>query len=294
MRNDQDHARRSAAGIVHMLTVDVEEYFQVEALAGRIRPDEWDAYPSRVVESTRRVLDLFGRWQARGTFFFVGWVARRFPGLVREVRDQGHELACHGYWHRPVHRMTESEFRTDLRDARDAIEQAGGVPVVGFRAPTWSINRASGWALEILADEGFHYDSSIFPVRHDLYGTPDAPRFPYVHALPSGRRLHEFPPTTVRVLGVNLPGAGGGYLRILPLAYTRWVLRRLENAEKQPAMVYVHPWELDPGQPRVAVPLRSRLRHYTNLARTEGRLERLLERHRFQPISARLSAASAA
>jgi polysaccharide deacetylase family protein (PEP-CTERM system associated) len=190
--------------------------------------------------------------------------------------------------------MTESEFRTDLRDARDAIEQAGGVPVVGFRAPTWSINRASGWALEILADEGFHYDSSIFPVRHDLYGTPDAPRFPYVHALPSGRRLHEFPPTTVRVLGVNLPGAGGGYLRILPLAYTRWVLRRLENAEKQPAMVYVHPWELDPGQPRVAVPLRSRLRHYTNLARTEGRLERLLERHRFQPISARLSAASAA
>ncbi len=285
---------RARAGIVHLMTVDVEEYFHVEALAGRVAPDEWDTYPSRVVESTRRVLDLFDRWQACGTFFFVGWVAQRFPSLVREVRDRGHELACHGYWHRPVHLMTEREFRADLRSARVAIEQAGGERVVGFRAPTWSIDRRSPWALEVLAEEGFQYDSSIFPVRHDLYGTPDAPRFPYTHALDSGRELREFPPTTVRLFGVNLPGAGGGYLRILPFAYTRWVLRRFEMIERRPAMVYLHPWELDPGQPRVAVPLRSRLRHYTNLARMEGRLTRLLEGHRFQPIRAHLAAASAA
>lgn len=283
-----------ATGFVHLMTVDVEEYFQVEALADRIPPETWDTYPSRVVESTRRILDLFDRFEARGTFFFVGWVAKRFPALVREVRHRGHELACHGYWHRPVDRMSEQEFRTDLRAAREAIEQAAGVRVVGFRAPTWSINRGNLWALETLAEEGFLYDSSIFPIRHDLYGMPEAPRFPYTHALASGRRLLEFPPTTVRLLGINLPGAGGGYLRILPFAYTRWVLRHMEKTEGQPAMVYLHPWELDPGQPRVAVPLRSRLRHYTNLSRMEGRVTRLLACHRFQPICERQAADRAA
>lgn len=277
------------ARTLHMMTVDVEEYFQVEAFADLIPRDSWDSYPSRVALGTRRVLELLDRHSAKATFFFVGWVAERQPELVREVVERGHEIACHSHLHRALFRLTPEEFRQDLRRARAAIEDAGGQPVLGFRAPTWSIRKDTLWALDVLAEEGFAYDSSIFPVHHDLYGLPGAPRFAHVHRLAGGRTLPEFPPTTVRALGLTLPGAGGGYLRILPQAYTRFVLRRLERAEGRPAMVYVHPWEFDPEQPRLAAPWRSRLRHYTNLARMGDRLERVLEGRRFGPVREQLA-----
>ena len=265
----------------HILSVDVEDYFQVEAFAESIPRDTWEQWPSRVVANTRRILDLFEQHHARATFFFVGWVAKRFPGLVREVHERGHELACHSFWHRPVYSLTPKEFRQDTRQAREAIEQAAGAPVLGYRAPTWSITSTCLWALDILAEEGFVYDSSIYPIHHDLYGVPDAQRFPYVRDCRNGLRLNEFPPTTVRLFGCNLPAAGGGYLRIFPFFYTAMVFQRFERHYRQPVVVYLHPWEVDPEQPRMRGKLRSRLRHYTNLGRMEQRLRRLLQEHHF-------------
>jgi polysaccharide deacetylase family protein (PEP-CTERM system associated) len=276
--------------IVHSLTVDVEEYFQVEAFAGTVSRASWDSFPSRVAVGTLRALDLFDRHGARATFFFVGWVAERHPDLVREVARRGHEVACHSYWHRPVYSLTPEEFRADTRRARAVVEQAAGAAVLGYRAPTWSITRESVWALEVLAEEGFLYDSSIYPIRHDLYGLPGAQRFAYEHRLDRGRTLLEYPPATVRVAGLTLPAAGGGWLRVLPEAYTRWAFSRISRQERQPVVVYLHPWELDPEQPRLPGGLRSRFRHYTNLPRMAGRLETLLARHRFQPFRDRLSA----
>jgi polysaccharide deacetylase family protein (PEP-CTERM system associated) len=268
---------------IHVLSVDVEDYFQVEAFADVVPRESWDDYPLRVDGNTRRVLDLFDRHGARGTFFFLGWVADRFPGLVREVVARGHEVACHSYWHRPIYRLTPAVFREDTRRARAAIEQAAGLAVSGYRAPTWSITRDSYWALDVLAEEGFLYDSSIYPIRHDLYGVPGGRRF--VHQLPcgDGRSLQEYPPATVRLAGATLPAAGGGYLRLFPALYTHWAFRQI-SAEGQPVVVYFHPWEIDPAQPRLPGRLRSRFRHYINLHRMERRLEGLLRRYRFQPF----------
>lgn len=267
----------------HIMSVDVEDYFQVEAFAGSISRESWDQWPSRVVNNTRRILELFARRQIKATFFFLGWVAERFPGLVREVYAAGHELACHSYWHRPVYRLTPEEFREDTRAAVVAVEQAAGIRVRGYRAPTWSITKHCAWALDILAAEGFAYDSSIYPIRHDLHGTPDGHRFAYRHSCADGRSLIEFPPTTVRLAGMNFPAAGGGYLRIFPLSYTNWAFRHVE-AHGQPVVVYLHPWEVDPEQPRIPEKLRSRLRHYTNLHQTEKLLTALMERHNFHPF----------
>ena len=225
----------------YVLTVDVEDYFQVEAFADRVSRESWDEWPSRVVANTERVLDLLDRRQARATFFFLGWVAAKFPALVRQVHGRGHELACHSYWHRPVSKLTPEEFRQDLRLARQAIEQAGGTRVLGYRAPTWSITREAAWALDILAEDGFAYDSSIYPIRHDLYGDPGAPRFPHTLS-----KLTEFPPVTLRAFGTNFPAARGGYLRILPQWYTHLALRQYARADGRAVVVYFHPWELDP------------------------------------------------
>lgn len=274
--------REPARAIQHILTVDVEDYFQVEAFAHSISRDRWNQFPSRVVENTRRILDLFEQFQARATFFFVGWVAERFPSLVREVHSRGHEVACHSYWHRPVYSLTPEEFRQDTRAACKVIEQATGTKILGYRAPTWSITAQSLWALDILAEEGFRYDSSIYPIHHDLYGVPAAQRFPYTHTCSNGLGLREFPPATVRIAGTNFPAAGGGYLRIFPFSYTRWVFDHLEKKYRQPVVVYFHPWEIDPGQPRFRDKWRSQFRHYTNLSRMEGKVKGLLERHSFQ------------
>jgi polysaccharide deacetylase family protein (PEP-CTERM system associated) len=270
----------------YILSVDVEDYFQVEAFAKVVPRSDWDRWPSRVSVNTHRVLDLLDEFGVKGTFFTLGWVADKFPEVVREIHCRGHELACHSFWHRPVYSLTPGEFREDLVRARDAIEQAAGVRVVGYRAPSWSITARSLWALDILVEEGFLYDSSIFPIRHDLYGIPGAKRHPYQWQ--AGRAsLTEFPPATVKLGGQTLPAAGGGYLRIFPLRYNKWAMERLnqEFGEKGVVVVYLHPWEVDPEQPRIAAPLRSRFRHYTNLGKMEPRLRNLLRAYSFEPFS---------
>jgi polysaccharide deacetylase family protein (PEP-CTERM system associated) len=275
---------RSTAGATHIMSVDVEDYFMVEAFASSITRDSWTRFPSRVLASTLKILDLFDQHGVRATFFFVGWIAHKFPELVREVHARGHELACHSYWHRTVYSLTPREFRDDTRAAVQAIEDAAGIKVRGYRAPSWSITKNCLWALDVLADEGFTYDSSIYPIHHDLYGVPGAKRFPYMHVCGNGERLQEFPPATVNILGQNVPGAGGGYLRIFPLAYTRWLFRKFETEYRQRVVVYLHPWELDPDQPRIKAKLKSRFRHYTNLREMESRLASLCGSFRFQPI----------
>ncbi len=266
----------------HILSVDVEDYFQVEAFAGSVTRESWPNWPSRVVDNTRRVLDLFDQHNAKATFFFMGWVAERFPDLVRDAHSRGHELACHSYWHRTVYSLTPQVFREDTRRARDVIEQVSGARVLGYRAPTWSITKDCLWALDILAEEGFRYDSSIYPIQHDLYGVPGAKRFPYTFTCGNGMTLREFPPATVRFAGMNFPAAGGGYLRIFPYAYTEWVFRHFEEKDHQRVVVYFHPWEVDPEQPRIKDKLKSRFRHYTNLSQMQGRVSSLLKNHSFQ------------
>jgi polysaccharide deacetylase family protein (PEP-CTERM system associated) len=268
----------------HIMSVDVEDYFMVEAFSGSVRRDSWDSWPSRVVNNTGKILDLFDRYNVKGTFFMVGWVAQKFPALVQDIQHRGHELACHSFWHRTVYSLTPEEFRQDTRDAVRAIEDAAGVKVLGYRAPSWSITKSCLWALDILAEEGFSYDSSIYPIRHDLYGVPGAQRFPYQQKCTNGQVLREFPPTTVRMLGMTLPAAGGGYLRIFPLAYTNWVFRKFEGSRSDRVMVYVHPWEVDPEQPRIRDKMKSRLRHYTNLRKMESRLDSLCRDFLFEPL----------
>lgn len=270
----------SKAGCKHVLSIDLEDYFHVEAFAGVVKREDWAGFPSRVVRNTQVLLDTFDRYKVKATFFVLGWVAERFPSLVREVKERGHELACHSYWHRRIYTLTPDEFRTDTRRAKDAIQQAASAAVSGYRAPTWSVTSDSLWALDILAEEGFTYDSSIFPIHHDLYGVPGASRYPWTYTTSSGRNLLELPPATVQVLGANLPVAGGGYFRIFPLQLTEWALRRFEQ-EQRSLVFYLHPWEIDPDQPRISAPLKSRFRHYTSLGQTQERLERLLKRYSF-------------
>ncbi len=265
-----------------LLSVDVEDYFQVEAFAASVKRCDWGTYPSRVVANTERLLDLFEEYGARATFFFLGWVAERWPELVRKAAARGHEIGCHSYWHRPIFSLTPESFRADTRQALQAIEDAGGTAVQGYRAPTWSITRQSLWALDILAEEGFRYDSSIFPVRHDLYGVPGARCEPYVMRTAAGPLL-EIPPATLRIGRLVLPAAGGGYLRIFPLAYSRAAIRRTIACGDLPRL-YLHPWEIDGDQPRLAGPRRSRFRHYTGLRTTERKLRSLLRDYRFVPF----------
>jgi polysaccharide deacetylase family protein (PEP-CTERM system associated) len=265
---------------VRILSVDVEDYFHVEAFSDVVDRSQWGRFESRVEVNTRRMLDLVDGADATATFFVLGWVAERHPKLLKEIVARGHELACHSHWHRLVHTLSREAFAEDTRVAKDCIEQAAGVRVIGYRAPTFSITTRSLWALEVLAACGFVYDSSIFPIRHDLYGMPDAPRMPFRVSTPAGDLL-EFPITTFRIPGgPNLPVGGGGFLRLLPLAYTRFGLRRAA-AENLPIIVYVHPWELDAGQPPIAGRLRSRIRHYTGLSQTAKRLQSILAGGRF-------------
>jgi polysaccharide deacetylase family protein (PEP-CTERM system associated) len=264
----------------NVMSVDVEDYFHAEAFSDVVNPSNWNSYPSRVERNTKRLLDLFAEHQIEATFFILGWVAERFPGLVAEIAAAGHEIACHSYWHRLIFKLERKEFREDTRRAKDAIEQAAGCRVEGYRAPTYSIVADSLWALDILSELEFTYDSSIFPIQHDTYGIPHAPRFPFrIHT--AGGELMEYPISTFRFGGSrNWPVGGGGYLRILPWWYTRIGIGRAQT-EGLPIIAYVHPWEIDPDQPRIAGRLRSRFRHYTNLARTFGRLDRMLGERQF-------------
>lgn len=265
------------------LSVDVEDYFHVEAFHDRISSESWPSHPSRVVDNTRRVLDLLGRHGTKATFFVLGWVAERFPQIVREIVAAGHEVACHSYWHRCIWHLSPDEFRADTRRARAAIEDAGGQAVVGYRAPSFSVVEQSLWALEILSQEGFLYDSSVFPIHHDVYGMPHAPQAPFEWACGEGCHLFEFPPTTVRLGPWNLPAAGGGYLRILPEWYTRWAFRKARR-EGRGLVLYFHPWEVDPHQPRLRGRARSMFRHYFHISRMEGRIAKVLATSHFAPL----------
>lgn len=260
--------------IVNALSVDVEDYYQVQAFADRVDRDQWNDYASRVERNTNKVLDIFADGGAKGTFFTLGWVAERHPALIRRIVDEGHELASHGYAHFRADGQTPEAFRDDIRRTKQILEDTGGVPIRGYRAATFSIGPRNLWAFDLLAEEGHVYSSSLYPIRHDLYGMPDAPRF----ACHPGRTdIVEFPITTARLGSRNLPCGGGGYFRLLPYAYSRWAMGRVNRAEGQSCIFYFHPWEVDPDQPRMeGMPLKSRLRHYTNLDRMEGRLRRLL------------------
>ena len=270
--------------VINAMSVDVEEYFHASALE-RVAPRvQWETLPTRVVPTTRTLLHLFASRQVRATFFVLGWVADRYPDLVRDIAAGGHEIASHGYWHQIVYSLTPDEFRKDVRRSKDVLEQLAGVPVTGYRAPSFSITRKSLWALDVLVEEGYRYDASIFPVRHDRYGIPDAPRHSYTLER-NGHSITEVPPSTMRVGGQNLAVAGGGYFRLLPYAWTRTGVARLNRQERRPAIFYLHPWEIDTEQPRLPVGLATRLRHYGNLARTEGRLTRLLDEFRFGTVA---------
>lgn len=267
-------AERAPRGsVVNAMSVDVEDYYHVSAFAGTIPRDQWDRWPPRVEASTRRCLELFAERGVRATFFVLGCVARAHPGLVREIVADGHELASHGMGHHRVWDLTPSAFRADVRDTRLLLEDLGGVPVQGYRAPSFSIDRRCWWAFDMLAEAGYAYSSSIHPIAHDHYGMPDAPRAPFA----AGAGILEIPVGTVELGGRRLSCAGGGFFRLLPYAWSRWAIGRVNAAEALPVTFYFHPWEIDPGQPRVpGAPLRSRLRHYTNLGRMEGKLRRLL------------------
>jgi len=268
---------------LNALTVDLEEYFQVSNFEHLIERGCWDALPSRVVDATGRLLDAFDETGNTATFFVLGWVAERQPALVREIAERGHEIACHGYGHELVYDLGPERFRADLRRARSAIEDATGISVRGYRAPSYSITRSSLWALSVLVEEGFHFDSSIFPIRHPRYGIPDFARHPVTLSLGNGTAIREFPMTTLQAGPLNLPLAGGAYLRFLPAPVFRWAFSRLVAAG-EPTVLYVHPWEVDPEQPRQDTSLRVRINHYYNLGRTEGRLRSLLQRFRFAPL----------
>jgi polysaccharide deacetylase family protein (PEP-CTERM system associated) len=263
------------APIRNALTIDVEDYFQVSAFAGHIRPEDWTKLPCRVERNVDLILGLLDQHRARATFFTLGWIAERYPALVRRIVDGGHELASHGYAHLRASDQTREEFGRDITLSKVLLEQLGGKPVHGYRAPSFSIGAGNMWALDSLRAAGYRYSSSIYPIRHDHYGMPDAPRFAWRHGGDNG--LLELPVSTVRVLGRNLPAGGGGYFRLLPYAASRWALRRINSHDGQAGIFYFHPWELDPGQPRQrGIGMKTRLRHYLNLHRMEARVGRLL------------------
>ena len=266
--------------MINALSVDVEDWFQVGAFENVIARDSWDGLAHRVERNGDAVLALFDRAQVKGTFFTLGWVAQRYPALVRRIAEAGHEVASHGWDHRRVFTLSPAEFRADLERARIAIEDACGHSPAGYRAPSFSIDARSPWAHRVLAEEGYAYSSSVAPIRHDHYGWPEAPRFAFRPV--EGERLIELPVTTVEVAGRRLAAGGGGFFRLLPYRFSSWAVGRVNRVEQRPAIFYFHPWEIDPGQPRVeAAPLRSRLRHYTNLSAMQPKLLKLLGAHQW-------------
>jgi polysaccharide deacetylase family protein (PEP-CTERM system associated) len=269
--------------ITNILTVDLEDWFVVENLKGNIDYQEWDELPSRVVGNTERLLELFSQYNVRATFFVLGWVADRFPHLVSNIAHNGHEIACHSFRHLMVSSVGQDVFRSDTEMAIQAIKRACGIAPMGYRAPSWSINSSTPWAFEILAQLGFMYDSSIFPVKHDIYGDPHGPREIFRMRLESGRLLYEIPASTINILGKNLPVCGGGYLRHSPLWYTIGIMKRLNNAGK-PAVVYVHPWEFDNELPRLkGLTMFQKYRQYGAIPNLLRKLDRLLNEFEFCP-----------
>jgi polysaccharide deacetylase family protein (PEP-CTERM system associated) len=268
-------------GIVNALTIDVEDYFQVSAMEPHFDRRNWDNVPCRVERNIERLLTVLAEHEARATFFTLGWIAERYPQTIRSIVDAGHELASHGYGHERASRLTREQFLEDIHRAKAILEDTAGVAVIGYRAPSFSIGRDNLWAFDCLLEAGYRYSSSVYPIQHDHYGMPEAPRFAYR----ARDGLVEIPVTTMRMLGRNLPAGGGGYFRLAPYELSRWAIRRVNEVEGQAAIFYFHPWEIDPEQPRVnGVSLKTRFRHYLNLDRTEARLQRLLGDFRWDRI----------
>lgn len=270
------------------MTIDVEDYYMVSAFKDVIKHENWHKHESRVERNTCKVLDLLDCSNIKATFFILGWVAQRNKNLVRKIQSAGHEIASHGVKHELVYEIGPDNFRKDLRTSKAILEDISGMPVRGYRAPSYSITNKSLWALEILAEEGFHYDSSIFPIIHDIYGIPNAQRFPHVIKTPSGT-IKEFPISTIelklRKKSFRIPVGGGGYLRLFPVSMIRKAVNHINVKEKQPAAIYFHPWEIDPDQPRIQACRRSRFRHYLNLEKTSGKIEYLLKNLKFKSMS---------
>lgn len=264
----------SARPLSNALTIDVEDYFQVSAFAPHIARDTWDRLPCRIERNVDIILSLLDEHGARATYFVLGWIAERYPQLVRRIAAQGHEIASHGYAHERVTAQSCSEFREDVTRAKRVLEDIAGTAVRGYRAPSFSIGRDNLWALACLREAGYVYSSSVYPIRHDHYGMPEAPRFAFYPE--NGDGLLELPLTTVRLFNCNLPAGGGGYFRLLPYSVSRWFLRRVNAVDRQPCIFYFHPWEIDPGQPRQrGIGLKTRFRHYLNLSAMERRIRAL-------------------
>lgn len=289
---------------INALTIDVEDYFQIYAFSKSVRFKDWPLYECRVERNTNKILNILAEWGVRGTFFILGWVAEKYPQLVREIAEQGHEIASHGYSHELVRNQTPEEFRLDVAKTKEILENVTGREILGYRASTYSITKETSWALRILAEEGYRYDSSIFPVLHDVYGFPEAPRFPfrvnfndmqkYSKSLSllkgrewdEGHDFWEFPVSTVRFLGRNIPVSGGGYFRLFPYWFIKKSLSSINETEKRPFVFYLHPWEFDPEQPRVkGVPLKSKFRTYLNLQKVECRFGKLLHDFKFDTMA---------
>ena len=264
-----------SARMPNAMTVDVEDYYQVEAFSHQVSLSDWPNYEGRVERNVERLLQLLADHDVHGTFFTLGWIAERYPELIKRIVDAGHELASHGYDHTRVDQQSPEEFRPDTRKTKQRLEDLGGVEVRGYRAASFSVSDKTPWAFKILADEGYRYSSSIYPIRHDLYGMPSAPRF--AHAPDENSSIIEVPITTVSLLNRKLPCGGGGYFRLYPYAFSRWAMRRVNGKDHQPCVFYLHPWEIDPGQPRMPnLSAKTRIRHYLNLRHMEDRLHRLL------------------
>lgn len=281
--------------MLNALTIDIEDYFQVSAFEKYVKHEDWGTYPSRVEANTLKVLDMLEEFSVNATFFILGWVAEKHPSIVREVQKRGHEIASHGYNHKLVYNMSPEDFRKDIKTAKMLLEDICGKKVCCYRAPSYSITNESLWALDILIEEGFECDSSIFPVYHDIYGIPNAGRFPHeinsLHGV-----IREFPVSTVQInilknprlnlFGqVRVPISGGGYLRLFPVWLIKKAIKHINESEGQPAILYFHPWEIDPGQPRIKAGLKSRFRHYINLDKTMEKVKYLLSSFKFAPIS---------
>lgn len=260
---------------INALSIDVEDYFQVSAFEPYISKDQWDSIPHRVESNTHKILDLLDEKQVKATFFTLGWIAERYPGIVNRIVSDGHELACHGYEHIRVTEQTPDQFRSDVYKAKNILEQLSGKKIKGYRAASYSIGASNLWALNVLQELGFNYSSSIYPVKHDLYGMPDAPRF--IFEAISHKDFKEIPITTVRFGNKNWPCGGGGFFRFYPYAFSKWALKHVNNQEQQSVIFYFHPWEIDPNQPRQpGLSLKTRTRHYLNLEKMEARINRLL------------------
>jgi polysaccharide deacetylase family protein (PEP-CTERM system associated) len=278
--------------ILNAMTIDVEEHFHVSVFDGVLPRHRWASLDSRVCANTERLLGILADYETKATFFVLACVAERFPALVKRIAACGHEIASHGFGHRLIYDQTPRAFREDVRRAKTILEDVGGQQVQGYRAPSYSITPKSLWALDILIEEGYRYDSSVYPIRHDRYGIPESPRHPYVIHRPAGALL-EVPGATATVGPLNVPVGGGGYFRILPYSWIHWGISRLNTSEGRAAIFYLHPWEIDPDQPRLRTGLLGGFRHYHNLHKTEARLRRLLTDFRFGPMTAVIDAAPA-